>query len=82
MTVRPLIHWCNQMLSEQDGTPSSKRVAYIGAFLTATVALLGALWRDGMTEPWDTAFLVYCGAFVTGYVGGKVAERNQPGGTP
>jgi hypothetical protein len=72
-----LLRWLSRMLGEQDGTPSSKRVAYVGAFLAGTACVVGALLRYGLTALWVDAFTVYLATFTLGYVGGKFADRGQ-----
>ena len=82
MTLRHLVEWTRRMLAEQDGTPSSKRVTYVGAFVAAT-GWLSAEWvRRGMTDLWVNALTAYLAAFTVGYVGGKMSERSQGGNPP
>ena len=82
MKLGPLVGWVSRMMAEQDGTPSSKRATYVGAFVTMTVALLGSLIKWGHTDIWNEAFAIYGGVFVLGYVGGKLADRGTNSPTP
>jgi F420-0:gamma-glutamyl ligase-like protein len=76
-----LVVWAKQLVAEHDGTVSSKRVTYVGAFVVTTACLVFSLIKFGHTALWNDAFTIYCGTWVVGYVGGKLADRGSPGTT-
>ena len=77
-----ILSWFNRILSETDGTPSSKRLGYvfvIGILSGVTVALTVItcsdphLAQDALKSV--VGWLASAGGF--GYVGGKFADRGQ-----
>ena len=79
-----MTNWISRMLSEADGTPSSKRVGYIlvvvtlaGAILGFTAALLIKADTAQLVSIYNTTVGILAAAGTTGYVGGKAVDRGQ-----
>ena len=77
--------WLSRMLSESDGTPSSKRTAFVltvGVMCGIAIALTCITCTDkalaAQTLQDIVPWLAAAGGF--GYVGGKVADKRGGGG--
>jgi hypothetical protein len=87
--MNALITWLSKMLSEADGTPSSKRFVFVfgtgfAGGVVVTLACTIAYKATG-TELVGMFSYVYNGflmAVTGGYVGGKLADGRAPGATP
>ena len=81
--MNTLLSWVNRMLSEADGTPSSKRLAFvmvIGVLSGIAIALTAVTCSDARLAA-DTlksvvGWLGSAGGL--GYVGGKLADASRP----
>jgi hypothetical protein len=76
--------WVSKMLSETDGTPSSKRVVMVygagvasGIVAALTVFVMAKCTAEQVSNMFPTVFIAFLTSTVLGYVGGKAAERGQ-----
>jgi len=68
-----VMHWLSEIVTDSNGKTSSKRVAFIGAFIVASIVLLVGAYHNNINAD---AFEVYIMAFAAVGAAGVLEKKH------